>query len=132
MNHTLSQHFSRLAIGLALIASTTAFAEMPAGHPSPAQANDMLLPHKAPSAAQLPNSGKVLNVIDANEYSYIEVSHGDGKPSEWLAAQKMPLKIGSTIRYDEGALMTNFYSKLLKRTFASVMFVNYVAVTPTP
>lgn len=41
----------------------------------------------------------------------------------------MVVKPGSTIRYEDGAVMTNFYSKLLKHTFPQVIFVGYVAVT---
>lgn len=40
----------------------------------------------------------------------------------------MALKPGSTIRHEDGSVMTNFYSKLLKRTFPSVMFVGHIAV----
>ena len=31
-------------------------------------------------------------------------------------------------RYEEGSVMSDFYSKLLMRTFPSVMFVGHVAV----
>lgn len=41
----------------------------------------------------------------------------------------MVVQPGSTIRYEHGSVMTDFYSKLLKRTFPSVMFVGHVAVT---
>jgi hypothetical protein len=95
--------------------------------PSPAQAADMLMPDKLPAPAELPNQGKVLSSIDANDFTYIEVERAGAV--EWIAASKMPLKPGSTIRYEDGSVMTNFYSKLLKRTFPSVMFVGHVAVT---
>ena len=106
----------------------TAVAAPPPGHPSPAEARDILMPDKPPPAAGLPNVGKVLSTMDANEFSYIEVER-DGKV-EWIAAPKMVLKPGSTIRWEEGAVMNNFFSKLLQRTFPSVMFVGHVAVVP--
>lgn len=98
----------------------------PPDHPSPAQAMDLLMPEKPPAAAELPNQGKVISSMDANDFSYIEVERAGG--TEWIAAPKMVVKPGSSIRYEEGSVMTNFYSKLLKRTFPSVMFVGHVAV----
>ncbi len=116
-----------IGLTLALLAATTpALAAPPAGHPSPAQAMDMMLPATPPKASELPHQGKVLSAIDANEYTYLEVS-GKGGPL-WLAAPLLKVKVGSTVRYEDGAVMSNFYSKLLKRTFAQVMFVNYVMV----
>lgn len=112
---------------LASLASGSALAAPPPGHPSPAQARDMLMPDKPPPPGELPNQGKVLTSIDANEFTYIEVARDDGG-REWIAAPKMALKAGSTIRYEAGSVMTNFYSKLLQRSFSSVMFVGHVAV----
>lgn len=117
-------------LALLMLLGTTAHAAPPPGHPSPAQAREMLLPDKPPKAADLPNAGKVVSAMDANEFTYIEVDR-DGR-IEWIAAQKMPVKAGSTIRYEAGAVMNNFYSKLLKRTFPSVMFVNDVIVVAEP
>jgi hypothetical protein len=119
-----------IALGLSL-SILPALAAPPAGHPSPAQAADLLMPDKPPRPSDLPHQAKVVSSIDANEFSYIEIRR-NGKPSEWIAAPKMALKAGSTIRFDDGAVMTNFYSKLLKRTFDSVMFVDYVAVVAAP
>lgn len=86
----------------------------------------MLMPDKSPTPAELPNQGKVLGSIDANEFTYIEVERNGAR--EWIAAPKMALKAGSTIRYEEGAVMTDFHSKLLQRTFARVTFVGFVSV----
>lgn len=107
--------------------AATAPAAPPAGHPSPAQAMDILMPDKPPAPSELPNEGRVIGSMDANEFTYIEVDRTG--TIEWIAAPKMAVKPGSTIRYEEGSVMTNFYSKLLKRTFPSVMFVGHVAVS---
>ena len=89
----------------------------------------MLMPDKAPAPSELPNQGKVISRIDANEFTYIEVERKGGNGvREWIAAPKMALKVGSTIRYEEGSVMTDFHRKLLQRTFARVMFVGFVAV----
>lgn len=116
----------RWSLLLAMLASIHAMAAPPPGHPSPEQARDMLMPDKPPAAAELPNQGKVVSSIDANDFTYIEVDRG-GR-TEWIAAPRMALKAGSTIRYEDGSVMTDFYSKLLKRNFPSVMFVGHVAV----
>lgn len=110
-----------------LLTAASALAAPPPGHPSPAQTMDLLMPDKPPVPSELPNQGKVISSMDANDFTYIEVERGS--TAEWIAAPKMAVKPGSTIRYEDGSVMTNFYSKLLKRTFSSVMFVGYVAVT---
>jgi hypothetical protein len=109
-----------------LLVATAATAAPPPGHPSPAQAMDLLMPDKAPAASELPNQGRVVSSMDANEFTYIEVERNGA--IEWIAAPKMAVKPGSTLRYEEGSVMNNFYSKLLKRSFESVMFVGHVAV----
>lgn len=121
---------ARQALLLAALIAQPAFAAPPAGHPSPAQARDMLLPAKPPSAGELPNEGTVLDVIHANEFTYLEIARPEGK--EWIAVEKMEIRTGTRIRYEDGAVMQDFYSKLLKRTFPSVMFINHLAVTAQP
>jgi hypothetical protein len=111
---------------LMLLAAAAATAAPPPGHPSPTQALDLLMPDKAPPASELPNQGKVVSSMDANEFTYIEVERNGS--IEWIAVAKMAVKPGNTLRYEEGSVMTNFYSKLLKRSFDSVMFVGHVAV----
>lgn len=113
-------------VALATLSMSAAFAAPPTGHPTPAAAASMM---GMPPAAEveLSQKGKVVSTIDANEYTYIEVSQG--QQTTWLAAQKLPLKKGDTIRFDSGSVMTNFYSKLLKRSFPSVTFVNRVVVS---
>lgn len=75
---------------------------------------------------QMPHKGKVLSSIDVSIYTYIEVSEG-GK-TIWLAAPTTDVKKGDMIGYDDGAVMTNFFSKSLNRTFETVTFVGKVVV----
>lgn len=76
---------------------------------------------------QYPNTGKVLEAIDTDLYTYIEVSgKTDKDPTVWLAASKTKIAKGDTIRYGEGAVMSNFHSKTLNRTFSSITFVEKV------
>lgn len=112
----------------ALVASVSTHAAPPPGHPSPAAAADMMKLPKNTTDADLPQKGKVVSTIDANEYTYIEVAQG--KDVIWVAAPKgAALKKNSNIRFEDGAVMTNFRSKLLNRTFPSVTFVSRVVVT---
>jgi hypothetical protein len=75
---------------------------------------------------QMPHQGKVVSSIDASIYTYIEVSEA-GK-TVWLAAPTVAVKKGETIGYDDGAVMTNFFSKSLNRTFETVIFVGKAVV----
>ena len=75
---------------------------------------------------QMPHTGKVLSSIDASIYTYIEVSE-NGKTT-WLAAPTVAVKKGDTVGYDDGAVMTNFFSKSLNRTFETVIFVGKAVV----
>lgn len=111
---------------IALAASVSTHAAPPAGHPSPAAASDMMKLPQGVSDAELTQKGKVVSTINANEYTYIEVAQG--KNTVWLAAPTIALKKDNMIRFEDGAVMTNFRSKLLNRTFPSVMFVNRVMV----
>lgn len=116
---------SYLAILLSTIA-VSAVAAPPQGHPSPAMAAEMLMPTKAARPSELPHEGKVISFTDANEYTYIEVSSASS--TRWLAAPQTALKTGDLIRYEEGSMMPNFYSKILKRTFPSILFIGQIAV----
>ncbi len=96
-------------------------APAPSGHPVTQGAAG------APAANKpLPNKGKVVSTIDTGMYTYIEVSRG--KENVWIAVTSMPVKKGDTVAYDEGAVMTNFYSKTLNRTFPQVIFVGRASV----
>lgn len=110
------------------IIAGNALAAPPPDHPSPSRALEILAPKTPPAASQLPNQGKVLHAIHANDYTYIEVGGSDG--NRWIAASRMDVRPGAVIRYEQGPTMANFYSKVLQRTFPSLMFVGHVAVLP--
>lgn len=83
-------------------------------------------PGASPAGAQnLPYEGTVVSAIDVGGYVYIEVTAA-GKTA-WIAApQSAPLKKGDRIEFADGTVMTDYYSKTLKKTFPTVMFVNKV------
>jgi len=118
---------SALCALAALSMSVAAHAAPPPGHPTPAAAADMMKLPKNTADADLSQKGKVISTLNANEYTYIEVAQG--KNTLWLAAPTSDVKKDNVVRFEDGAVMTNFRSKLLNRTFPSVMFVNRVVVT---
>ncbi|MFO7543567.1 MAG: hypothetical protein R6W97_12285 [Thiobacillus sp.] len=103
----------------ALIFSASAFATgpIPPGHPPVA---------KAMNKPALTQTGKVLSTLSVPSYTYIEVSQG--KKTLWLATTTRGVKKGDMVRFDEGMVMTDFYSKSLKRSFPSLLFVNSLVV----
>ena len=79
--------------------------------------------------SQYPNSGTVQSVIDTDMYTYVEVAgKTDKDDSIWLAVSKMKVAKGDAVRFGGGAVMTNFHSKSLNRTFASITFADKVVV----
>jgi hypothetical protein len=103
---------------IALVVSTTAFAAEPA---TPAKPHAGMRPE-----LKLTQTAKVLSTLKAPPYTYIEASQG--KNTIWLASNAIAVKAGDVIRFDEGMVMNDFYSKSLKRTFPSILFVNKVVV----
>ncbi len=83
-------------------------------------------PNAGAPALALTQQGVVASAMDSGGYTYIEVTQG--KESRWLATNRMAVRKGDKIRFDEGMLMTDFHSKSLNRTFPSIYFVNQVTV----
>ncbi len=103
-----------------VLAFSPALAAPPPGHPTPAEAGQILgIPAQQESAPG--QAGIVEQAIDSNQYTYVEVRTESGL--KWLAVVRMPLAAGDKVRYGEGVKMTNFYSKVLKRTFPEILFV---------
>lgn len=109
-------------IGIAALGSAAAFAAPP-GHPSAEAAMRMM--QKAP--VEMSRSGTVLSHIDASEYTYVEISEKDRKV--WLAAPRVALRDGDTVRFPDGVVMANFFSKVLQRTFDAIVFVDGIEVS---
>lgn len=77
------------------------------------------------SALAMPNEAVATKVIQAGAYSYVKVDDGYG--TKWLAGPRVDLHKGDRLRYSRGVVMGDFYSKLLKRHFDSVTFVEGMA-----
>lgn len=105
------------------LASNTFAAEAPPGHPMVTPADRAL--HSA-NAAPLPNKGKVLEALNAGDYTYLRVT--DAGQEAWIAVNHTPAKEGDFVRYSKGTLMRNFKSKALNRTFEKVLFAGSIRV----
>lgn len=79
----------------------------------------------APEAREM-QQATVLSTVSAPPYLYIEVAQD--KKTAWLAAASVAVKKGDVVQFDQDMVMTNFYSKTLKRTFPSVIFVSRLTV----
>lgn len=71
-------------------------------------------------------SGKVTDVIDVQNYTYVELT--SGKDKTWLATSKTAVKKGDVVSFSDGQAMHKFHSKSLNRTFDEIYFVNSVQV----
>ncbi len=78
-------------------------------------------------SAAIAAEGKVVSSINTKSYTYVEVFQKG--QNIWLASPLVKVKSGNLVRFDEGTMMHNFYSKTLNRTFPSVLFVQQVIVT---
>jgi hypothetical protein len=107
-------------VGLA----AAAMAAPPLGALSPPETPRSLAVPVAQST--LPNSGVVSEAIPAGSYTYLHVTK-DGK-EKWLAIPGRDVPVGAEIRYGNGAVMKDFYSSSMDRTFEEVMFLGGVEV----
>ena len=72
-------------------------------------------------AADMPSlNGKVLEVTDVDTYTYLRLKTKDGEI--WAAVNKTPVKVGADVTIDNPAVMNNFESKTLKKTFDRIVF----------
>jgi hypothetical protein len=90
----------------------------------PAAAVPAPTPPAPARAAYARNEGRVLQVLDAGGYTYLEIEHAGG--NAWLANGKVAVQPGELVRWRDAAPMRNFHSKSLGRTFEEVWFVSTV------
>jgi len=110
-----------------LVLAGPALAQAPPGHPSAEEAGRML---RLPENTQLANSGHVLEVIDSNAFTYIRIASEEGE--RWLSAPQIALAPGTLIRFGEGRVFHDFYSRKQKRRFSSITFVDRVEILSRP
>jgi len=94
-----------------------------AGHPpvnSNAQTSSI-----APEVEHM-ESATVVSRIDIPQFTYIEVNQNN--QTRWIAASTITVKKGDVIQFDNGATIIGFSSKILKRDFPDMTFVNHVSI----
>lgn len=70
--------------------------------------------------------GKIVSTMHASSYTYMEVETGGKKV--WIATNAMQVNNGDTVRWNDGAVMKNFTSNALHRTFDEILFVSAAQV----
>lgn len=68
--------------------------------------------------------GKVIETLDAGNYTYVHVDSGEEK--YWAATPPVSLETGSMVAFIPNMPMKNFASKTLDRTFDLVYFVGQI------
>jgi hypothetical protein len=101
-----------------MIGTGAAFAanEKPASEPAVKKPSIKPLQEEDPGSV----SGKVVETMDAGGYTYVCVEK-KGKKT-WVAVPQMKVTVGSQMSFQPGAVMPNFTSKTLNRTFDSIVF----------
>lgn len=75
-------------------------------------------------------SVEVTEVIQANAYSYLNVT--EGSQQFWIAVPTMDAKKDDELHFTQSMEMADFYSRDLDRTFELVLFVDNVSTLPIP
>jgi len=83
-----------------------------------------MAPQSAPG--QAPLSGKVVKAMHAGGYTYMQVEN-QGKQF-WVAATMMNVKRNDHVAWADAAVMKNFTSSSLRRTFDEILFVSAAKV----
>lgn len=74
-----------------------------------------------PALPQSPSiNGKVLEVKDVDNYTYLRLKTKDGET--WAAVARAPVKQGAEARIENAMVMNNFESKSLKKKFDKIVF----------
>ena len=81
-------------------------------------------PAQATKAAvgQMQNQGRIVQVVQAGTYTYVEALVGNGEKI-WMAGAHLEAKAGDPIQWGNSSLMQNYQSKTLNRTFDRLLFV---------
>ncbi len=97
---------------------------------SSAPAGQQLSPAQRQALAEaqgMPKQGTVLELMHASGYTYMKVDTGDNK-TLWIAASLMRAKPDDTVQWGDAAVLHNFNSKSLHRTFDTILFVSNASV----
>lgn len=70
-----------------------------------------------------PNTGKLVQILQAGGYTYGEVAGPQGQ-TVWIAGGHIEAQPGDMVQWGDFAQMRNFTAKSLNRTFDEILFVN--------
>jgi len=91
---------------------------------SPAATTAQGDPHAGIWKAAIPagagHRGRVVDVLDAGEYTYIQVAENGKKL--WVAVMSTKVSKGDEVEFPDAPAFTNFQSKILNRTFDTLIF----------
>lgn len=80
------------------------------------------LPEPDPAATpEASRMGRVLETFDSGGFTYIELQ--TDAEALWIAGPLTAVAVGDTVATTEGALMADFHSRTLDRTFSRIWFV---------
>ena len=83
------------------------------------------------SQSVLPHEAVIVEHIKTKLYSYLQVSMVEDQLLVWLAAPAQDFQKGMRIKFPDGAIMENFSSKTLNRTFPFIIFISEARVVST-
>jgi len=108
-------------------ATTEQSATAPAGQQAPAHKLNPQQQAAMDAAKGMPKQGTVKEMMHAAGYTYMNVDTGAGK-SVWIAATMMRVKPEQKVQWADAAVMRNFKSASLHRTFDEILFVSSASV----
>jgi hypothetical protein len=91
---------------------------LPAGHPP--------MPPTSSPSQDGGLSGKVVETMNAGDYTYVQVDTGTNKL--WAAAPRFEVKKGDSVAITAAMAMPKYHSKILNRDFDVVYFTSAVSV----
>ncbi|PIQ14056.1 MAG: hypothetical protein CO125_03490 [Hydrogenophilales bacterium CG_4_9_14_3_um_filter_59_35] len=77
-------------------------------------------------SAAIAAEGTVISSLNTDAYTYVEIFRNN--QNAWIVGPVVAVKPGNQVKFEEGAIMKNFYSQQLLRTFPEVMFVGEITV----
>lgn len=83
-------------------------------------------PASAQTSPALPMQGKVVKAMHAGGYTYMQVEN-NGKQF-WIAATMLNVKRNDQVHWADAAIMKDFKSSTLRRTFDEILFVSNAAI----
>ncbi len=105
---------------LVLTVALTAMINTACGNSQKAAETEQEQPQATGTIPRSGITGKVVETMNSGGYSYVRLENDDSEI--WVAVQQMDIKVGDEMAFHDGAVMQNFTSKTLDRTFDRIVF----------